>query len=118
MKMKRFIQGMAFALAALIAVALSAAAQQQEQTSLGDVAKQNKKPATALPEDDLKSSGASATPAEPSSDADTDKDKDKQDAAAEGPNDTRSDAEKAQEDVKKWEHEEDTLKRKLHKLQE
>src|SRR3954469_7572598 len=116
--MKRFLQVMAFALAALIAAALPAAAQQQEETSLGEVAKQNKKPAKVLTEDDLKSSGGSATPADPSSDADKEKDQDKQEAAAEDPNDTRSDVEKAQDDVKKWEHEEDTLKRKLDKLQE
>src|SRR3954469_2730100 len=98
--MKRFLQVMAFALAALVAIALPAAAQQQQETSLGDVAKQNKKPAKVLTEDDLKSSGASASTSDPPSDADKDKEKEKQQADAEDPSDTRSDVEKAQDDVK------------------
>lgn len=93
---------------AVALVALPVAAQQQTDT---------KKP-RVITEDDI-SKPSTDTPAA-TADADKDKaaDGDKKNEATADEGDDRSDVEKAQDDVKKWEHEEASLKSKLATLQE
>ena len=116
--MKRYL----YLMIALVLVALLAAPalaqQQQDEPSLGDLSKQNKekKAAKVLTEDDVKSSSPAGTTS--ASDENKDKDNEKKDDAAAEPGDNRSDVEKAQDDVKKWTHEEASLKGKLATLEE
>lgn len=106
--------------AGLAAPALAQQDQPQAQPSLADVAKQDKKPAHVLTEDDLKSPSSSSDAAAATTDQDQnqDKDKDKETAAAKDPEDKRTDVQKAEDEVKKWKGEEDTLNRKLARVQE
>lgn len=106
--MKRYLYLVIVLAAAL--VALPATAQQQQSDT--------KKPVKVITEDDI-SKPSSDEPAA-TADAGQDKSEEKKDdaAAAADPGDTRSDVEKAQDDVKKWEHEEASLKGKLATLQQ
>jgi len=107
-----------FSLLILVAVALSAlpalAQSQQDEPSLGALSQQakEKKAAKVLTEDDV--SSAQTTPAEPAA---TEEDKDKKPVAVD-PEDERSDVDRAADDVKKWTHEEESLKNKLATLQQ
>jgi hypothetical protein len=115
--MKRYLYLVIVVAAALVALPAAAQQDQQNQTSLGDLSKQAKKPAKVLTEDDIsKPSDTAAATTDSSQDGDKDADKDKKDAVA--ADDPRSDVEKAQDDVKQWTHEEAALKGKLDKLQE
>lgn len=113
--MRRFGTMMVLALAA----GLCAPALGQQQT---DQPSQDKKP-HVFTNDDLSKpsdSNSDATPA--ASDQDKDQgqgqDKDATATAAADPNDKRTDVQKAQDEVKKWTHEEESLNRKLQRVQQ
>jgi|GEM_PF-4038496 len=116
--MKRFAYFVIVAVAVLFTLPAVAQQPQQNEPSLGAMSQQtkDKKPVKVLTEDDI-SSSPNATPAQ-TTDAAADADKDKKPAAAVDDDDDRSDVDKAKDDVKKWTHEEDSLKGKLAKLQE
>jgi colicin import membrane protein len=112
--MKRLLYLVAVALVALLA-APAVAQQQEEGQSLGDVAKKTKKSGKVITEDDL------SKPADSEEKSDKDKEKDgeeKKDEAAPAadPADTRTEAQKAEDEVKKWTKEEADLQRKLSRL--
>jgi predicted RNase H-like nuclease (RuvC/YqgF family) len=100
-------------LAAVGLFATVGARAQQDQS-------QAKKPAHVITDDDIKHSDDSAAQGQASSsDADKDKDKDKQDqTAAADPADKRTEAQKAEEELKKWQKEKTDLQRKLDRIQE